>query len=255
MAKAVDDPTPLVAEAGVKVTEMVQFAPAASDAPQVLLCAKSAGFAPASVIPLIVSAALPLFFNVAVCAAEATPVFEENVNELGVNEAIGAGGTVPVSLKLAVCGDPAALSATVCVAVKLTAEAGVKTTEIAQVAPAASDAPHVLVWPKSAGFAPAIEIERMASAAFPVLLNVAVCAALLAPVFAVKVSEAGERDATGAAGAVPVPLSDAVCGEFDALSVTVSVPGSEPRDVGVNVTAFVQVDPAASVVPQVLLAE
>jgi hypothetical protein len=57
-----------------------------------------------------------------------------------------------------------------------------------------------------------------------------------------------------AGGAMPVPLNDAVCGELAALSLTVNVPGSEPAVAGLKVTLMVQVEPAASVDPQVVVA-
>jgi len=43
------------------------------------------------------------------------------------------------------CGEPAALSVTVSVAPRLVADAGVKVTEMVQLAPASSEAPQVLV--------------------------------------------------------------------------------------------------------------
>ena len=48
-------------------------------------------------------------------------------------------------LRVVVCGEPAALSATDRVAEKLAAEPGENVTEIAQLAPAASDSPQLLV--------------------------------------------------------------------------------------------------------------
>jgi hypothetical protein len=45
-----------------------------------------------------------------------------------VNANILAAGAIPVPVRVAVCGDPAALSATDNVAEKLVAEAGVKVT-------------------------------------------------------------------------------------------------------------------------------
>jgi hypothetical protein len=50
---------------------------------------------------------------------------------------------------------------------------------------------------------------------------------------------------------VPVPFSGIVCGLFDALSVSVSVPVRAPAAVGVNFTLIVQLAPAATVLPQV----
>ena len=50
-----------------------------------------------------------------------------------------------------------------------------------------------------------------------------------------------------AAGAVPVPLTDNVCGLPTALSDTDTVALREPVAEGVNVTAMLQVPPAATV--------
>jgi len=63
----------------------------------------------------------------------------------GVREGWGAVAVVPVPLRATACGDPVALSTTESVAAKLAAEAGVKVTEMEQVAFAASELPQVLV--------------------------------------------------------------------------------------------------------------
>jgi hypothetical protein len=55
-------------------------------------------------------------------------------------------------------------------------------------------------------------------------------------------------------GALPVPVRLTVCGLVKALSVNVSAPLSAPIIDGVNVTPTVQVPPAATPEPQVLLA-
>ena len=55
------------------------------------------------------------------------------------------------------------------------------------------------------------------------------------------------------AGAVPVPERLAVCGVLVALSVTVSVAERVPPAVGVNVTLMVQLELAASEVPQLFV--
>jgi len=212
----------LAAEAGVKVTEIEQLAPAASDVPQVLVCAKSDGLAPASVIPEIVSAALPVFLSVAVCAAEVVPVVAVKLSDDGVSDAIGAGGTVPVPLSWTVCGEPVALSTIESVAAKLAAEAGVKVTEIEQLAPAASELPQVLVWAKSDGLVPASVMPEIVSAALPVFLSAAVCAADVVPVLVVNIRLVGVRETAGTGLAVPVPLREMTLGEPDALLVTVT---------------------------------
>ena len=55
--------------AGVKVTLIVQLAPAASELPQVFIWAKSPALAPVTEMPLIVRAALPVLLRVTVRAA------------------------------------------------------------------------------------------------------------------------------------------------------------------------------------------
>jgi hypothetical protein len=125
------------------------------------------------VMLLMLSVAFPVFLRVAVWDALVVPVCAVKVSVAGVSEATGAGGAVPVPLRATVCGEPDALSVTVNVAAKLATEAGVKMTEMEQLAPAASELPQVLVWLKSAGFAPPMVMLVMASAALPVFLSVA----------------------------------------------------------------------------------
>ena len=60
----------LVVVEGVKLTLMVQLPPAASvlgETGQVLVCAKSTLLVPVRVMPLMVKAALPVFFTVKLC--------------------------------------------------------------------------------------------------------------------------------------------------------------------------------------------
>jgi hypothetical protein len=72
---------------------------------------------------MLFSVALPVLDNVAAMAADVVPVVVFGKANEGVSEATAA---VPVPVKLEVCGDPDALSATESVAEKLAAEAGVK---------------------------------------------------------------------------------------------------------------------------------
>jgi hypothetical protein len=157
----------LVADAGLKVTEIVQLALAFKEPAQVLVWLKSVGLAPARVMPLMVSEALPVFLSVTVCAAAVVPVSVVKLSELGVSETTGALAAIPVPLSAAVWVAPAALSVTVSVAVKLAAEAGVKLTAMAQEASIASELPQLLVWLKSAAFVPVMTMLVMASAAVP----------------------------------------------------------------------------------------
>jgi hypothetical protein len=118
----------LAADEGVNVIETVQFEAAARVSPQVFVSAKSDGLLPAMVMLLIFNVALPVFDNVAVCAALVVPDREVKVSVAGVSEAIGAGAGVPAPVSVADCVVGVALSVTVSVAEKPAAEAGVKVT-------------------------------------------------------------------------------------------------------------------------------
>ena len=159
---------------GVNVTEMMHLPLAATLLPQVLVWAKSVGFVPVIEIPEMVSAAVPVFLSVTVCAVEVEPETAEKVSDVGEREAAGADAVVPVPLRVTVCGEPVALSATESVAAKLAADAGVKVTEMEQLALAASELPQVLVCVKSVGLVPVIEMLEMVRAAVPVFLSVTV---------------------------------------------------------------------------------
>ena len=74
---------------------------------------------------------------------------------------------------------------------------GENVTLIVQFAPAAKLAPQLLVWEKRFGFAPPSEMLLIVSGAVPELVNVMVCAALVVPRLAVKLSEVGARTAVG----------------------------------------------------------
>jgi hypothetical protein len=106
----------------------MQLEPAASVDPQAFApveSAKSLGFAPVMVGTMLFSVAVPVFDNVAASADEVVPL---SVLGKVTGELSDATGAVPVPVRVEVCGDPLALSATESVAVKLEAEAGVKVT-------------------------------------------------------------------------------------------------------------------------------
>jgi len=96
----------------------------------------------------------------------------------------------------------------------------------------------------------------MLMAALPVLLRVALCAVLLLPTaWLPKARLVGERPATGAGVAVSVPVPDRliVCGLPLALSVMRTEAVRLPLAEGLNVTLMVQLAPAATELPQVLV--
>lgn len=83
---------------GLNVTVIVQFALAASDAPQVFVDRKSPGFVPVSVMLVIVSAAPPLFVTVTICEALDEPeTVATNVSMFADGVAVGCTWPVPAS--------------------------------------------------------------------------------------------------------------------------------------------------------------
>ena len=84
--------------------EMAQFAPAASDEPQVLDCVKSEGFAPAIAMLVIASDAVPVLLKVAVWATLVVPDVAVKVSEPGTRVTTGATGVVPVPVTAKVAG-------------------------------------------------------------------------------------------------------------------------------------------------------
>jgi hypothetical protein len=89
---------------------MEQLELAANDVPQAfvpVVIAKSPGLVPVMVMPVMVSAALPLLASVATCAPLAVPVVEVNVSVGGVSVAAGAAAAVPVPTSEIVCVEPA----------------------------------------------------------------------------------------------------------------------------------------------------
>jgi hypothetical protein len=86
------------------------------------------------------------------------------------------GAAEPVPLRVTVCGEPLALSATERAAVKLPVPEGIKMTETAHVASAARDVPQVFVCVKVDAFVPVMLMPVMVSVAVPEFVSVTVCA-------------------------------------------------------------------------------
>jgi hypothetical protein len=108
------------------------------------------------------------------------------------------GAAVPVPLRATLCGEPAALSVIESEAEKPAVDDGAKVTEMVQLAAAARDSPHVFVWLKLLEFVPVMAMPLILSEAWPVLLSVTVCAPLVAPFTAEKLSDVGVSETTGA---------------------------------------------------------
>jgi hypothetical protein len=174
---------------GAKVTLIVQEAPAATDVPQVFVCAKS----PEATMPEMASGPVPVLESVTDWAAEVVPTaWEANVSEAAERL---TPGTVPVPERATVRGLPVALSVIVTAPVRPPAAVGVNVTLMVQEAPAASEVPQAFVCAKS----PVATMPEIASGAVPVLESVTVWAAEVVPTSCpVKVSDVGESAAVGA---------------------------------------------------------
>jgi hypothetical protein len=94
---------------------------------------------------------------------------------------VTVGFAVPVPLSAAVCGLPAALSATLNDAASTPAEAGLKATVTTQLAAAASVAPQSFSSKYDEALVPVSVIELRLAVAVPVFFTVIVCAALVTP--------------------------------------------------------------------------
>lgn len=191
--------------AGEKVVEIVQEEPAESVNPQLLVSPKFAAFVPPSVMVEMVSVAEPELVKVTVRGELVLPwSVAGKVTEVADSV---ASGTAPAPVSATVCGEPAALSATLSVPVTVPAATGVKFTGMVQFEPAASVVPQVV--PDSENVALPVSVMAIpASEAAPVFESVTVLAPADVPNADEKLSEVGESDATGTGtGAAPAPLS------------------------------------------------
>src|SRR5579863_8146956 len=146
------------------------------------------------------------------------------------------------------------------VAVRVPAAVGEKVTLMVQVALTASEGAQALV-EKSAAFGPEMATLLMESVPLPMLVSTVVSGALLLPtaVAGKAARVAGFRVATPAEP-VPVRLMVGTTRELvpdpvPFLPETTSVPVRVPLAVGLKVTLIVQLAPAFSEVPQVLVSE
>lgn len=152
---------------GVKVTEMLQDAPAARLPPHVVVSAN----APVVTMLVMVSDALPVFVIVTVCGT--LVVFcccPANVRLVADSWTMGADAAPPNPESEITCGLPEALSVIVVVPVEATALDGLNVTEIVQFAPAASEDVQVVVLAKGK----VVTILVMESASVPVLVIVTI---------------------------------------------------------------------------------
>ena len=211
------------------------------------------GSSPVREMLVIVKEEVPALVSVTAWAALVVPrAVEGKVSAavLRVTESVA----VPVPLSATVCGEPGAVSATLRVALRAAAEAGLKATKTAQLAPAASEVPQVFNWRNDVGLVPAIDIELSVTAPEPLFVTVTSCAALVAPNTVLgNVRVVGDSVIDRVAAAAPVPVSVTFWGEPVALSAMLSVAVNVPVVTGLKLTETVHDAPAARVAPQVVV--
>lgn len=231
---------------GEKVTDKVQEADFASAPPQGVLPLPTAVKFALALMVLIVIVPVPLLVTVIVFAAAVPPIpVEENVNDAGLSFNAGFPPPVAAPLSPTVSGLKALLLKMSSAPLIVALYCGVKVTAIVQLAPPARELPQV---------PPVTEYSALA-----------VALKLIAVVWMfVNVTVPDDDDPTAALGSVrlvgvtvsgssPVPVSLTSCGLVPALSLKVSAPVTAPRALGLNVTFTVQLLPAASELPQLLV--
>ena len=245
--------------AGAKVTVIVHLEPAATLAPQVLVCKYELAPVPVMLTPGVfplpsVSAAVPVLLSVMACVFAAVPTsVPVKVRVAGARLTAGA---VPVPANPTDCVEPVALSAMLTSAASEPVAAGVKVTVMLQDPLAATLAPQLLLCANEAAPVPVMLIPGVfplpsINVALPVLFSVTLCVA--AGVFTSVPGKVRLVADKFTAGAMPVPPSVTVCGDPAALSAMLSFPASEPPAPGLKVTVIVQEPLAARLVPHLLV--
>ena len=221
----------------------MQLAPATMELPQASLFVKS----PVVAMVEIRSSALPEFVMVTVCAGLVVPTGRSAKVRL-VGATVAHGAKMPVPLSAMVCGEMPASSVIVTKAKRIPAAAGVNLTLIAQLLPARTNAPQLLLCAKSAAFTPVTAMPAMFNVAVPVFDKTTVCGSLVVgTAWLAKVRLVGARLTTGT---TPVPDNETVWGLPAALSAMVSWPFASPGTVGTKLTLIRQLAPATKVPPQ-----
>lgn len=129
-------------------------------------------------------------------------------------------------------------------------DVGVNVTLVEHVAVGANVPLHVEVSAKS----PLAATLVMVKLTVPEFVSITVCALLVTlTITGPNDNCLVENEASGVPGATPVPVRSTVCGDGEALLVTLSVPGRDPVVVGVKVTEMVHEFPPAIAPVQVLV--
>ena len=217
----------------MKTTPIWQLLPGASEAPQsggvaVLLSVTRLNGA-ATVMLLMTRLAKPVLVTVTFCAALVVlTVRAAKVSVVGAMLMPGTGIAVPIPVRLMLCGEPAALLATLTAPLSAATVSGVKVTLIAQPVCGASvevSSGQVEVKPKL----PLPVMLLMVSGPVPVLVRMTVVGGLevVVTVCAPKLIEGGVRRTAGAGATVTMSVTLLEAGLLPAL-VTISPAGTAP---------------------------
>jgi hypothetical protein len=232
----------------VNVTLIVQLAPAAKLAPQVLVCAKSVVFPVLNPMLVISSEPLaPVLVSVAGCETLVVPkLWPGKVSAVG-DRVAAVEGAMPVPVSVAVTGAARPAPLTDSVAVLEVSAVGLNVTLIVQFVPAAKVAPQVPpAAPPGRANGPGVIVTLMAvSCTVPVLFNVTVSGALV-----VRIVWGGNAVAPVrlTVGATMLPVRATDCTEpFPMFKFSVAVLGfGVASPFGRKVTLIVQVPPGTT---------
>ena len=159
---------------GVKSTAIVQLAPAATEVPQLLVCAKLLALAPVTARLVRFKVLAPVLVSVTVCTVLVIAIDSLPKDKL-LGETLTVGDVLaPVPERLTVWEPPTALSVMVNKAARVPLADGVKVKVMVHLAPAARVEPQLLAWAKSPALAPEVAMLVMFNAAVPELVRVAV---------------------------------------------------------------------------------
>jgi hypothetical protein len=159
---------------GVKTTLMTQLALTASGLTQVFVCVNMALFAPVTVMPLIVSAAVPVFVIVEVSVVEVFVWLNPKARLAGLKVTSGAVTAIPVPVMAKLSGLSEAFVTVWTVEARAPKAEGVKLTLMRQLLPAVRGETQFVLSPKSPVLPPVTVMEVIVSDPVPVFESVTV---------------------------------------------------------------------------------
>src|SRR3989454_2839205 len=238
---------------GVNVRLMVQLAPAATMVPFLQVVPAAGAKSPLGSTLVMVSMVVPPFVSVTTWVRLVVLRGRLPKSKLVLDRLRAGPEGVPVPIKLITWGLPPALSVMMIAPARAPMAVGAKLALIVQLALAATLPPFAQVVPVAGMKSPLRTMLVMVSAALPVLVSVAVCAALNVPSGWLANVRLSVDSLTAGPVSTALPVRLIFCGLSAALSVMLIVPVKRPGIVGVKVTLMVQLAPAARLLPQLLV--